>query len=223
MLRKLRNYFIAGLVVVIPTIVTFYILYWAFIWTDNLLGKYLKEYISFHGRQIYGLGIVLVVVVVLVVGMFATNYFGRTLISSIEKFILRLPLVKKIYSASKEISDAVLSEKKIFQRVVLVEYPRKGVYSLGFVTSESRGEIQAKTRRNVLNVFLATTPNPTSGMLIMVPEDETLPLDMTVEEGMKLIISGGFVVPLFDENQLRLKSKAKMKPTDIDPTTTPRE
>jgi len=113
-----------------------------------------------------------------------------------EGLILRIPVLNKIYGFAKDVSDTMLAGKKtVFERVVLVEYPRPGMYALGFVTNETEGEAQAKTKEPVISVFIPTTPNPTSGFLALVPRDNVIAMDMTVAEGMKFVISGGSVVP----------------------------
>ena len=113
-----------------------------------------------------------------------------------EKFITKIPLVKNVYAAVKQISDAMLtSTRKSYTRVVLIEYPRKGIYTLAFVTGISRGEVQDKTQSNVINLFVPTTPNPTSGFYLMVPDTDVIDLDMSVEDAFKLLISGGMISP----------------------------
>ncbi len=148
------------------------------------------------GFNIPGLGVVLAVVMVLVTGMIMANLLGRRLVVFWESQLARIPLVRTIYSAIKQIMEAVLAtDAKSFRKVLLVEYPRKGVWSLAFMTSNDLGEVQDKTIANVISVFIPTTPNPTSGFVLMVPESDVIELDMSVEEGLKMIISMGVVVP----------------------------
>ncbi|MCX5656801.1 MAG: DUF502 domain-containing protein, partial [Candidatus Omnitrophica bacterium] len=126
------------------------------------------------------------------VGSATKNIFGKRLISFTEKLILKFPFFGRIYAGTKEISNAfLLSNKGAFMKVVLVEFPKEGSYALGFITSAAKGEIQDKTKNNVLSVLVPTTPNPTSGFLLFIPMDKLIFLDMTIEEGIKLIISGG--------------------------------
>lgn len=196
MMRQLRNYFITGLIIFTPFMVTIYVLWISFVFLDGLVGKYIEYFL---GERIPGLGFLALLGIIFFIGILATNFVGKTFISVSESIVTRIPLVKTIYRSTQEIINPFLTFKeRIFSRCVLVEYPRKGVYSLGFVTSESRGEVQVKTREKVINVFLATTPNPTSGVLLFVPEEQTVPLSMSIEDGMKLIISGGFVVPKYE-------------------------
>lgn len=196
MIRALRTFFITGLLVFIPFIVTVYVLWEVFLFLDNLIGQYIVVAV---GREIPGLGLLGLVAIIFFVGILTTNFLGRELIDISEAVVRRIPLARTIYNTTKEIINPFfVPQNRIFSRCVLVEYPRKGVYSLGFVTSESKGEVQVKTEEKVINVFLATTPNPTSGVLLFVPEADTVPLDMSIEDGMKLIISGGFVVPKYE-------------------------
>ena len=133
---------------------------------------------------------------VLITGMIMANLLGRRLVAFWESLLARIPLVRTLYSAVKQIMEAVLAtDAKSFRKVLLVEYPRKGVWSLAFMTSDDLGEVQDKTIANVISVFIPTTPNPTSGFVLMVPESDVIELDMAVEEGLKMIISMGVVVP----------------------------
>ena len=143
------------------------------------------------GFHIPGLGVLLAVALVLITGMIMANLLGRRLVAFWESLLARIPLVRTLYSAVKQIMEAVLAtDAKSFRKVLLVEYPRKGVW-----TSDDLGEVQDKTIANVISVFIPTTPNPTSGFVLMVPESDVIELDMAVEEGLKMIISMGVVVP----------------------------
>lgn len=148
------------------------------------------------GFHIPGLGVLLAVALVLITGMIMANLLGRRLVAFWESLLARIPLVRTLYSAVKQIMEAVLAtDAKSFRKVLLVEYPRKGVWSLAFMTSDDLDEVQDKTIANVISVFIPTTPNPTSGFVLMVPESDVIELDMAVEEGLKMIISMGVVVP----------------------------
>ncbi len=185
MKTQLRKSFFTGLLVVIPISVTIYILVFLIGILNNLLP------FSFLP---YGTGLVLTIILITLVGFMTSNLIGKRLIDMGEKFISSIPLVKNVYAAVKQISDAMLSAKgKNFRRVVLIEYPRKGIYTLAFVTGVSRGEVQDKTQSNVINLFVPTTPNPTSGFYLMVPDTDVIDLDMSVEDAFKLLISGGMV------------------------------
>ena len=185
MRKQLRKSFFTGLLVVIPIGATIYIL----IFLTSLLNDLLP--FSFLP---YGTGIVLTIILITLVGFMTTNLIGKRLIEVGEQFIFRIPLVKNVYAAVKQISDAMLSSPgKKYRRVVLIEYPRKGIYTLAFVTGVAKGEIQKKTQSNVINLFLPTTPNPTSGFYLMVSENDVIDLDISVEDAFKLLISGGMV------------------------------
>ena len=185
MRKQLRKSFFTGLLVVIPIGATIYIL----IFLINILNDLLP--FSFLP---YGAGIVLTVILITLVGFMTTNLIGKRLIEMGEQFIFRIPLVKNVYAAVKQISDAMLSSPgKKYRRVVLIEYPRKGIYTLAFVTGIAKGEVQNKTKSDVINLFVPTTPNPTSGFYLMIPENDVIDLDISVEDAFKLLISGGMV------------------------------
>lgn len=141
-----------------------------------------------------GLGILVVVLVVFLIGLLVRNYVGSRIVEFGERIVYQIPLVRPIYSAVKQLLVAIFSQTgEGFERVVLIEYPRKGIYALGFVTGVARGEVQEVTEQRVLNVFLPTTPNPTSGFYLLVPDSDIIPLRISVEDAFKLIISGGLV------------------------------
>lgn len=193
MLKNLRNYLITGLIILLPLVVTIYIVTGIFSAVDGFLRPVIELVI---GRSVYGLGFILTIAVILGVGIVGTNVLGKRLIEVGEKFLTKIPLVKDIYVTVQQIINALfLKNKTAFRKVVVIEYPRKGLYQVGFLTSDGVGEVQQKTDEEVVNVFVPTTPNPTSGKLVLVPHNEITYLDMTVEEGLKFIISGGTVVP----------------------------
>jgi uncharacterized membrane protein len=154
--------------------------------------KYLPDtYLQVH---IPGLGLIFVVILVLAVGLLTKNIVGRKIVRLGENIVERIPLVRILYAGVKQLLETIFLQKTdAFKRVGLVEYPRRGTYVIGFITGESKGEIQDKTDKNMMNVFIPTTPNPTSGFYILIPEDEVVMLNMTVEDAFKLIISGGIV------------------------------
>jgi len=156
--------------------------------------KYLPEtYLQIH---IPGLGLILVVILVFVVGLLTRNIIGRKIVHLGENIVDRIPLVRVLYTGVKQLLEPLFLQKtNAFKRVALIEYPRRGVYVIGFITGESKGEVQNKTSKNMMNVFVPTTPNPTSGFYILIPEDEVVYLNMSVEDAFKLIISGGIVSP----------------------------
>jgi uncharacterized membrane protein len=194
----LKNYFIAGLLVILPIFITAYVIWFLIKAMDTVLkyipAKYLPE--TYLNIYIPGLGLVLGVLLILVVGVLARNIAGRTVLESWDNLIDRIPLARIIYSSVKQLLQAFFVQNSdAFQRVALVEYPRRGIYVLGFITGQSRGEIQEKTEKNMMNVFIPTTPNPTSGFYVLFPEEDLTVLDMSVEDAFKLLISGGLVSP----------------------------
>lgn len=203
MFTRLRNNFIAGLAVILPAVVTIAILQFLIIKINKLILNpiikiysplvYNKPYLVYAAK---GLVLVLSIFLVALIGLATKIIIVRKIFSKGERVFFKIPMIGKIYVAIKQISFAFLGERGgIFKRVILLEYPRAGIYSIGFVTSKSRGEVQEKTKKEMVNVFVPTTPNPTSGVFLLVPEEEAIPLDISVEDGLKLIISGGVVVP----------------------------
>jgi uncharacterized membrane protein len=189
----LKRYFVAGLLVIVPIWGTYLILKALFTSLDGVLGSVAQ---GFLGRYIPGLGLILLVVVIFVVGLLATNLLGRRLVAYGEDLMHRLPVVRTVYATIKAVVDTLsMQGKEQFNRVVLIEFPRKGQYSLAFVTGVTEGEVQEVTKERVINVYVPTTPNPTSGYFLLVPESEIIPLTMSVEDGMKMIISGGLYTP----------------------------
>ncbi len=156
--------------------------------------KYLPEtYLQFY---IPGLGVILVVIIILVVGLLTRNFIGGKIVRFGENIVNRIPFVRSLYTGVKQLMEAFFIQKNdAFKRVGLLEYPRRGIYALGFITGESKGEVQSKTGKKMINVFVPTSPNPTSGFYILIPEDDLIILDMTVEDAFKLVISGGMLSP----------------------------
>lgn len=204
---SLKRFFTTGLLTLLPLAITIYVFSVIFNFLDTVLGNLIH---FFFGFRLPGIGFAAGIALIFLVGFFASNIIGRRLISAGDSFLQRLPLARGIYSSARQIIDAfTLQGQNAFQSVVLLEYPRRGLYVLGFVTGRSRGEVQGKTREETLNIFIPTTPNPTSGMLILAPRQEVIDLEMTVEEGMKVIISGGLVSPPTGEEQLVTLPPAK--------------
>lgn len=188
MRSRLRTWFIAGLIVFLPVVVTFSIIAWLFRIVDGLLGRLLPALV---GRAIPGLGLVTSIVVIFIIGALATNVLGRRVVGLFERLLLRVPLARSIYSATKSISDTLfLQRRAAFRRPVLVEWPRRETYSIGFVTGATDG-LPAGGR--ALNVFVVSTPNPTTGFVMLVPERDAVALDMSVEDALKIVMSGGIV------------------------------
>lgn len=203
MLRHLRNAFISGLLLIAPVGVTLFVVnflvqkiggptrqtFFFFIPRDTLLYPWLE----------YGLHIAAVVIVVAIItmlGWLSQRLIGRMMVNLFERVIDNTPLVRNIYNSVKQIRDTFMQQNKaVFQQAVLIEYPRRGIFAIGFLTGEGKGEVQHRTKADLLNIFVPTTPNPTSGFLLMLPREEVQLLDMSIGDAMKLIISGGAVVP----------------------------
>lgn len=194
----MKRYLVAGLLVWVPLGVTVMVIKLLVGLMDQSLlllpPHYRPE--NLFGVYIPGLGVVLTAVVVLLTGMVVANLFGRKLVQLWEALLARIPLVRTIYIGVKQVVETVFSSgDQSFRKVLLVEYPRKGVWTLGFQSGASRGEAQAKIGLEVINVFIPTTPNPTSGFFLMLPRDDVIELDMSVDDGLKMIVSAGMVVP----------------------------
>ena len=202
MLSKIRANFLTGTLIVIPLVLTFWVLYFIidkfnFLLLDPIMGI-LDRWVPARNLEMLTKVFVffLLLASMTIVGFATRIIILRNIFGFGEKILYRVPMISGIYRTIKEISFAFFVQKNtIFQKTVLIEYPRKGLYQLGFVISETKGEAQKKTNKKIINVFVPTTPNPTSGMLVLVPEEETIPLDMTVAEGMKMVISGGAIIP----------------------------
>ncbi|HQS03224.1 MAG: hypothetical protein B7Y07_09240 [Halothiobacillus sp. 24-54-40] len=193
-----RKWLVAGVLVWAPLAITF--------WVINAIVGFMDQTILFlppayrpealFGFNIPGLGAVLAVFLVLLTGALVANFLGRKLITLGESVLNRIPLVRSVYSAVKQVIETFVSQdSRSFRQVVLVEYPRKDCWSIAFLAGDPVGEVQEKTAQKVITVFVPTAPNPTSGFVIMVPEHEIIPLDMSVEEGFRMVISLGVVTP----------------------------
>src|SRR3990172_7246185 len=190
--KTIRRQFLSGLLVIVPIILTFIILRFLFRTVDSLLSPLIIEII---GVEIPGLGILATIVIIFIAGIFYT-YFGRSRLYSIwELFFVKTPLVKTIYSASKQLMVGITRpDKKAFQQVVLVEYPRKGAYNLGFVANRIESHLKDKPSELIV-VFIPTPPTPFSGFVALFDKDEVIPLDLSVEESIKFFVSGGIASP----------------------------
>ncbi len=196
---KIRAYLFTGILVTAPVAITFYMAYKFIFWVDRIVNQVLPPQYKFDNIlpfTIPGLGLIVLIVALIVVGMFAAGFLGKFFLKLGEWIVYKMPLVSSIYSLLKQIFETFLSNKsQAFSKVVLLEYPRKGIWILGFVSSDTKGEVRGRFDEEMLNVFIPTTPNPTSGFLIFVPKKDTVELQMSVEEGIKFVISGGLVEP----------------------------
>jgi uncharacterized membrane protein len=204
--RRWQANFWAGLAIVFPGVISIAVLMWLFGTVANITDTlliFLPRQLTHHelgaGPMYWYWSLValaLAIFLVGVVGLLARNYFGKRLIIWVDSALLRVPLLNKIYAATKQVNDAFSSSNKTaFRTVVLVEFPHPGSYSVGFITSEQHDEIQARTSEKIVSVFVPTTPNPTSGFLLLVPEDKVIKLEMSVADGIKYVISLGAIAP----------------------------
>jgi len=196
--KNIKNIFLTGIVAIVPVGVTFYILY-LIVGMMNKLVEIIPD--GFHPDQLLpyhipGLGVIITLILIFTAGLVTKSYLGKKAVSLGEKILGKIPLVRGVYNALKQLLEAMFSDKgDSFKKAVMIEYPRKGLYSIAFVTGDSRGEVQSRTSQKCINLFVPTTPNPTSGFYIMIPETDVVHLDMTVEEAFTLIISGGVLSP----------------------------
>jgi uncharacterized membrane protein len=196
--RAFRNYLIGGLLVWIPIMVT--------IWVVRFLSSILDQSLlllprawrpeALFGTYVPGVGIILSLLLLCLTGIVVKNLFGGQIVAGIESLVRRIPVIGTIYGGAKTFSETVLTDKgRSFKQVVMVEFPRKGIFSIGFITSHELEEAQAKTEQVVTCVFVPTTPNPTTGFIVLVPKDEVVLMDMTVDEAFKMLLTLGVVVP----------------------------
>jgi uncharacterized membrane protein len=196
--RKLRNYLIAGLLIWLPIMIT--------VWVIRFVAHILDQSLvlipppwrpeALFGRYIPGVGVVLSLLLLLATGVLVRNLFGRQMVQGLENLVRRIPVVGQVYGGAKTFSETVLADKgRSFKQVVLVRFPYKDTYSIGFITAEKIEEIQAKTSEDVICVVVPHTPNPTGGFIVLVPKDEVIHLDMSVDEAVRLVLTMGVVVP----------------------------
>ena len=199
LMRRLRNYFLTGIVVTGPIGITVWLALQVVNIIDGSVTNLLPDRYSpenFLPVGVPGVGVLILLIGLTIIGFFTANLLGRTLIRFGERLVDRMPVVRSIYGALKQIFETILAQSSTsFREVVMVEYPRHGLWALAFVTGKTKGEVQNLLTDDVVNIFLPTTPNPTSGFLLFVPRRTLIPLHMTVEEGIKLVISGGLVTP----------------------------
>ena len=212
---RLRNYFLTGLIIVAPLVITAY-LTWTFIgWVDGWVKPYIPaiynpdHYLPF---AVPGFGLVTALFLITMIGFLTANLVGRTIVSFGESLLDRMPLVRSLYKGLKQIFQTVLAEQSSsFKQAGLIEYPRRGLWSIVFIATETRGEVDHRLPdHDTVSVFLPTTPNPTSGFLLFVPRQDIIVLDMSVEEAAKMVISAGLVSPDFPK-KLMVESKSKAK------------
>jgi uncharacterized membrane protein len=202
---RLRAYFLAGILVTAPLTITIALATWLIEFVDSRIvpliplrynpDYYLKEILGFE-IGVPGLGLIVLFIFITLVGAVTAGFLGRFIVRFGENMLNRMPVIRSVYGAIKQIFETVLQhQSKAFRQAVLVEYPRRGIWAVAFITGRTEGEVQNLIADDLVNIFLPTTPNPTSGFLLFVPREEMILLDMSVEEAIKMVISGGIVTP----------------------------
>ncbi|VBB68711.1 Transporter [invertebrate metagenome] len=199
LVSRLRAYFFAGVLVTAPAAITFYVAWLVIDFVDRQVTPWLpprynpETYLPFG---LPGLGLLILVFGLTAIGALTAGFLGNILIRTGERILARMPVIRSIYSATKQIFETVLRQQSTaFREVVLLEYPRRGLWTIGFITAPAADEIHRLLSSEMANVFVPTTPNPTSGFLLFVPRADLIQLSMTVEEGIKMVVSGGIVTP----------------------------
>ncbi len=196
-MTRLRKYFITGLAVVVPVFLTVYVLVVLFSFTDNILGRFLNVYFrNALGFNIPGLGVLIFLLLILSVGFLANRYIGKKIFPLIDRWFSSLPLIRNIYPTFKQVISFILAQKEFgFKKVVLAEYPSKGIWSLGFLTNEEFQELSLILKEPMVSVFVPTPPSPFSGFLIFVAKEDLKFPDISIADAFKIIISGGVFKP----------------------------
>jgi uncharacterized membrane protein len=221
MWRRLRNTFMAGVVTLTPVGLSIWVLVGVFKWLDSVLGSIIQSMLHrAHLPYIPGLGFILLILLILLVGALTKHYLGLQVLRVGKSLVERIPFLSKLTRAVRQILDSFVSSKsELFRQAVLVEYPRPGIWSIGFLTRRAGGEIRERLRgpldNRLLSIFIPTTPNPTSGMLVYVPEDEVIQLDMPVEDAVKLVMSGGALVQQVSEEERARRLAEQQSPGQI--------
>ena len=200
--REVINIFIAGLLASLPLVITILIIRFIFSTVDHLLSPLATQVLILLGLplevgyKIPGLGFIATVLIVFGMGLFTRNYLGRKFIEMVERFFSKIPVFKSIYTGAKQVIETFsASSSMAFKKVALIEYPRRGIHTLAFITSQGKGEITRRTGKEMINVYVPTTPNPTSGFFLSLPKEDVVELDMPVEDGFKIVISSGLIIP----------------------------
>ena len=198
MFKFIKRNLIAGILVTLPLVLTAYVLVILFKFADNMIGKFanasLREYLGFY---IPGLGIIIILIIIFLVGFLTRLFLGKRLYLILDRTLVHFPLVRHVYPAAKQIVAFLFTPRyHSFKKVVLVEYPRHGLWSLGFITNESFHEAKRKTKKDLLNVFIPSSPGPFTGFFILVPRREIIILDVAIEDAIKLMVSGGLLNPV---------------------------
>jgi uncharacterized membrane protein len=193
LIKYIQRRFLAGVLILTPVVVTGWIFWKVFSSVDEIIAPFQERYPIIDWP---GVGFVVVILLIILIGVFAGNLIGRRVISQGERVVYKLPMIRRVYTAVKELSEVFLTDRTtVFREVVLIRYPHKDSYALAFVTRDGVSYLNELTGRKLLNVFVPTTPNPTSGFLLLVPRDEVIKVPVSVEEGLKMVISGGAFSP----------------------------
>lgn len=213
----MKKYFITGLLVLTPIVVTFWVMSTLVSFLDQSLLLLPEEWRpqKLLGFSMVGLGALLTLGVVFLTGVIATNFFGQQIIKLWEEILSRVPVVKSIYSSVKQVSDTIFSDSSnSFRQALLIEFPRKGSWTVAFLTGEPGGDVANHLKGDYVSVYVPTTPNPTGGYFLMMPKSDVVPLDMTVDQALKYIISMGSVIPEIKSEKIKAqkeKQQAKLK------------
>jgi len=196
-MNKLKRYFITGLLTILPIFLTLSILLIIFRLIDNIIGRIINSYLKAEfGFSIPGLGFILAILIILIIGFVVSHLLSKRALPLIESWFLKLPGIRHVYPSIKQIVGFIFSkDKDVFKKVVLVEYPSKGIWSVGFMTNEGFREAQELTGQELVHVLIGSTPSPWSGFFILVPKNAVKFLEMSAEDGVKLIVSGGILKP----------------------------
>lgn len=197
----MRRYFINGLLILLPGVITVYVLVFSLVTLDGILGDVITKLVGFH---IPGAGAILTILLILVTGIFTTNVLGRKIFQLGERIFLKIPILKNIYQGTEQVIKAFAGSSNIqkFKQVVLVQYPREGIYSIGFVTNENIPNFNDILHEDTTTIFIPTSPNPTSGFFLVLPTKDCLDLNISVEDAFKTIISGGMIAPPYKNQTL---------------------
>ncbi|MBT5494345.1 MAG: DUF502 domain-containing protein [Alphaproteobacteria bacterium] len=225
-LGKIRAYFFAGILVLTPVAVTIALALWFIEFVDSHIvpliphhwnpNTYIQDYLGIT-LSVPGVGVVVLAIVITLVGALTAGFLGRFIVRTGERIVNRMPVVRSIYSASKQILETVFRDQsEAFREAVLVEYPRRDAWTIGFITGQTTGEVQERTPDEVVNVYVPTTPNPTSGFLLYIPVKDVKPLDMSVEDAVKMVISVGMVTPPYNPDAGRRKESLSTLESDPD-------
>lgn len=208
MRKTVKRTFVTGLVIALPVLITLWVVRFFFNQIDAAMTPWVLRAIRLSGWGTFAeeawigfvapvASVVLSLVLIWLLGLVGGNVIGRQILHSFERLVLQVPLVRGIYSATRQFLDTFSRDSRAFRKVVLIEYPRKGLWTMALLTNDTRGEVQARTASHLVSVFVPTTPNPTSGWLLFVAREEVVELDMSVDDAFKMIVSGGVLTPTF--------------------------